>query len=262
MGFQLALSGALPALFFMWYVDKVDAKRPEPRQVLRKVALFGGLSTIPCIIIELVLDKGFGINPKTVPGALETSFFSAALVEESAKAVCLYLAVWRHPAFDERLDGIVYATRAGLGFALVENVGYLLDAHTAGGFIGIYMARAFLAVPGHAIWAGFMGYYAARKRFDNLGPGLFGGLVLGILMHGSYDASLFTLGALPDTEKWMAIFLLPIPLIVVVGGYFWLRALGRQALRADDAAEAKAVAAAQQAAAARQVPRGFGFVLR
>ena len=99
MGIEAALSGALPALFFMWYVDKVDAKRPEPRSVLRKVALFGGLSTLPCIIIELVLDKGFGINPKTVPGAIETSFLSAGLVEESAKAVCLYLAVWRHPAF-------------------------------------------------------------------------------------------------------------------------------------------------------------------
>jgi len=261
MGIELALSGALPALFFMWYVDKVDAKRPEPRSALRKVALFGGLSTIPCMIIELALDKGLGINPKTVPGALETSFLSAGLVEESAKAICLYLAVWRHPAFDERLDGIVYGTRAGLGFALVENIGYLLGAKSAGGFIGIYMARAFLAVPGHALWGGFMGYYAARKRFDNLGPGLFGGLLLAILMHGSYDASLFTLGALPKDESFIALFLLPIPLLVVGGGYFWLRTLGKQALAADDAAEAKAKAQLE-AASVRQLPRGFGFVLR
>ena len=104
MGIEAALSGALPALFFMWYVDKVDAKRPEPRSVLRKVALFGGLSTLPCIIIELVLDKGFGINPKTVPGAIETSFLSAGLVEESAKAVCLYLA---------RTAALTFAARTG-----------------------------------------------------------------------------------------------------------------------------------------------------
>ncbi len=257
MGLVLALSGALPALFFMWYVDRVDAKRPEPRSALRKVALFGGLSTIPCMLIELVLDKGVGLNPKTLEGAIETSFFSAALVEESAKAACLYLAVWRHPAFDERLDGIVYATRAGLGFALVENVGYLLGSKSAGGFIGIYIARAVLAVPGHAIWAGFMGYFAARRRFDKIGPGLFGGLLLGILMHGSYDAALFSMGALPKEDAAFALVLLPIPLVVVVGGYFWLRGLARDALKADDEAEYKARLEAMQ-----RMPAGFGFFLR
>src|SRR4051794_34168964 len=99
MNFWLALSGTLPALGLMWYVEKYDAKRPEPRSALRKVALFGGLSTIPCIVVQLLLD-GTG-SPRSLDGALFTSYVSAGLVEESAKAACLYLAVWRHPAFDE-----------------------------------------------------------------------------------------------------------------------------------------------------------------
>ncbi|MHB8877371.1 MAG: hypothetical protein ACYC8T_27070, partial [Myxococcaceae bacterium] len=59
MSFQLALVGMIPALLAMWYVDRVDAKRPEPRWTLRKVAVAGGLSTIPCLIIQLVTGKVF-----------------------------------------------------------------------------------------------------------------------------------------------------------------------------------------------------------
>src|SRR5213075_785633 len=147
------------------------------------------------------------------------SYIVAGLVEESAKAACLYLAVWRHPAFDERFDGIVYGTRAGLGFALVENVGYLLGAQSLSGFVGIFIMRAVLAVPGHAIWAGFMGYWAARKKFDDKGPGLFGGLMLAILMHGTYDAALFMCGALPRGMEGLILLLILVPVVVVFGGY-------------------------------------------
>jgi len=45
------------------------------------------------------------------------------------------------------LHGIVYACRAGLGFALVENVGYILMQPTLTGQIEVWMLRAFLAVP-------------------------------------------------------------------------------------------------------------------
>src|SRR5258708_31915934 len=96
MNLWLALSGMLPALFLMWYVEKHDAKRPEPRSLLRKTALYGGLSTIPCIIIQLALDSSKGA-PTSAEGALFTSYVVAGFTEESAKALCLYLAVWRHP---------------------------------------------------------------------------------------------------------------------------------------------------------------------
>ena len=42
-------------------------------------------------------------------------------VEEGCKILVVYWVVWRRPEFDERMDGIVYASRAGLGFALVED---------------------------------------------------------------------------------------------------------------------------------------------
>jgi RsiW-degrading membrane proteinase PrsW (M82 family) len=248
MNYWLALSGMLPALGLMAYVEKFDAKRPEPRSALRKVALFGGLSTIPCIVVQLMLDGAH--SPGTLNQALFTSYVSAGLVEESAKAACLYLAVWRHPAFDERFDGIVYGTRAGLGFALVENVGYLLGAQSMSGFLGIFVMRAVLAVPGHAIWAGFMGHYAAMRRFDKTGPGLAGGLAIAVFMHGTYDAALFSQ---PFLSPLVAVPLWLVPLAIIVIGYRRLKAHAADAIAKDDIAFARPVPS---------LPLGIGFLLR
>lgn len=252
MGWTFALAGALPALFLMWVVDRQDARRPEPRHLLRLVALAGGLATLPCIAVQLGLRAVY--QPGGVDGAFFDAFVSAALTEEVAKALCLWLVVWRHPAFDERFDGIVYATRAGLGFALVENVGYLLGTESATGFAGVFVLRAVLAVPGHAIYAGFMGHYAARKRFDGEGPGLFGGLLVAIALHGTYDAALFLVGALPRDLAPFGLFLLPVPFFVIIFGYRRLKKLAERDLALDDAQHHRVPA--------RRLPFGVGFVLR
>jgi RsiW-degrading membrane proteinase PrsW (M82 family) len=250
----IALCGAVPALFLMWLVDRADAKRPEPRWQLRKLALFGGLATLPVIAVEVFLE---GFKPEGVQGALFDAFVVAAFTEETAKALALYFGIWNHQAFDERLDGIVYATRAGLGFALVENIGYLLSQKTAGGALGIWVLRAVLAVPGHAVFAGFMGYWAARRKFDRVGPGLLGGLVIAIALHGSYDGALMVLQVLAQQKDGAALLALPlllVPLVVVVGGYLRLRQHAREALRLDDLASAPEERP--------RLPFGLGFVLR
>jgi RsiW-degrading membrane proteinase PrsW (M82 family) len=133
-------------------------------------------------------------------------------------------------------------------------VGYLFGVHSLTGYFGVYVMRAVLAVPGHAIFAGFMGHYAARKRFDGEGPGLLGGLVVAIFLHGTYDASLFLIAALPKDLAVLGVFLLPVPLIVVVAGYRRLRALGAEDIARDDLAHHRVPEL--------KLPVGAGFVLR
>src|SRR5690242_3825324 len=98
----------------MWLFDRLDAKRPEPRSTLRRVALAGGLSAIPVIIIELLL-KAIGPGdlealergaPASYGAGLYMAFVVAAAPEEAAKMVSMLLFAWRRPEFDERMDGI------------------------------------------------------------------------------------------------------------------------------------------------------------
>lgn len=225
----MALTGALPALAFMTLVDLADAKRPEPHWQVRKVAVLGGLSVVPVFFLQRWLAPLVQVGG--VPQAFFDGFVSAALLEEGAKTLVLALAVWRHPAFDERLDGIVYATRAGLGFALVENVMALSASESTLGFIGTFVLRAFFSVPCHAIAAGFIGDLAARRRFDGTGPGLLGGFIVAVLLHGAFDVALYVL---PLATGWWELAIALVPLLVVVLGFFVLRRRAATALALDD----------------------------
>ena len=241
---QIALSGAVPALVAMWFVDRLDRKRPEPATLRRKVAFFGALSVIPAIIIELLLSAEVGskLDPEfTYQGASFKAYVVAAGVEEACKILVVYWIVWRRPEFDERMDGIVYASRAGLGFALVENVMYLLVlAPTVEAQLQMWILRAVLAVPGHAMWTGMIGAMAARKRFDNQGLGLIGGYLLAVAFHGAYDLALFVQQPLHlegHTDLANAMFAVPVALTILA--FFVLRGMARNALRLDDAQAAK-----------------------
>jgi hypothetical protein len=83
---QVALSGAIPALIAMWLVDRLDAKRPEPRSTRRLVVLVGMLSVIPALVLELVLSSvtAGSIEPvMTYQGSSFEAFVVAAGVEEA-----------------------------------------------------------------------------------------------------------------------------------------------------------------------------------
>lgn len=239
----VAAAGAAPALVAMWYFDRMDRARPEPAGLRRKVAIFGGLSVIPVLVIvwltgELVGDRAPAEG--TYDAAFYGAFVQAAIPEELCKIGVVYWLVWRRPEFDERMDGIVYATRAGLGFALVENILYLLGQVDMTGLIVTWVLRALLAVPGHALWTGMMGYLAARRRFDGAGPGIAGGFLLAVLMHGVYDAALFVNAPLQaDGKGGLATALLAVPVVVIVLCWTIVRRMARTALALDDAAHAR-----------------------
>jgi RsiW-degrading membrane proteinase PrsW (M82 family) len=60
------------------------------------------------------------------------------------------------------MDGVVYGAVASLGFATLENILYV----TPNGF-AVAAARAFTAVPGHALLGVIMGYYVGRAKFHS-----------------------------------------------------------------------------------------------
>ena len=72
---------------------------------------------------------------------------------------------------------------------------------------------------------------AARKRFDNHGPGLMGGLVIAVLLHGTYDGALFLIAVVATDLPLLILPLLMVPFLVVVLGYRRLRTHAKEALR-------------------------------
>ena len=151
--------------------------------------LFGCLSVFVSFFVSVPsLHLGlFGEEINSFWDAFRQAFFGAAIPEETAKLLCLWLFLRRNPYFDERMDGIVYAVCVGMGFAAFENVEYLFAAGTDWVTTGI--GRSLTAIPGHFGFAVLMGYYFSLNHFDKYrAPGAALKMWLyPVLAHGIYD---------------------------------------------------------------------------
>ena len=116
-------------------------------------------------------------------------FVIVAFAEEGAKFFMLRRHTWNTPEFNCRYDGVVYAVFVSLGFALWENISYVMSY----GFTTA-IVRALTAIPGHACFGVFMGvFYGIAKKYDyanTQGKMKFFSIlsvVIPALLHGTYD---------------------------------------------------------------------------
>ncbi|NMO20256.1 PrsW family intramembrane metalloprotease [Pyxidicoccus fallax] len=183
-------SAVVPSLLLFWYVYARD-KRPEPHGLLLRTFLLGAVICAPVVPTAMALQSlGEPFADGVWGSALVRAFLGAAIPEELFKFLVLYGYVWRKPAFDEPLDGVVYGATASLGFATLENILYVGEH----GF-EVAVLRALTAVPGHAFTGVVMGAFVGRaklaapqQRFGLLAAGL----GWATLLHGAYDTFLMT----------------------------------------------------------------------
>lgn len=162
------LAALLPVVLLFVYIYRQDSAKPEPAKWLRKGVWYGILSTIMVICVMGPLpeiDELFPELTETTIGAVLDAFCYAAIPEEAAKLLMLWLLIRKNPYFDEHLDGIVYATCIGLGFAGLENIFYLLD--NMDDLASVAIMRALFSVPGHFFFAVAMGYFISLAHFSS-----------------------------------------------------------------------------------------------
>jgi RsiW-degrading membrane proteinase PrsW (M82 family) len=181
----IALAPVFILLLYIYFRDKYDK---EPIGLLLKGLFFGALITVPIVFMEGFFSA-FGKNLTGVIGVAYKSFVVAGFTEELFKYMAVMFVFWRHKAFDERFDGIVYAAFVSLGFAAVENILYVFEHGTGTGIL-----RALTAVPGHLLFGVTMGYYIGLARFmpEKKNKLLFRALFIPIFLHGFYNFMLFS----------------------------------------------------------------------
>jgi protease PrsW len=140
--------GFAPGLFWLWYFLKRDKFDPEPLELVRNSFLLGMAAVFPAAVLEGMFQvKSFWVVVAAAP-----------IVEELCKFYAVYWFIYRKADFDEPMDGIIYAAATALGFASVENVFYLLSSIKDGTVPLVAVARAFLSVPGHALFSIMWGF--------------------------------------------------------------------------------------------------------
>ena len=105
-------------------------------------------------------------------------------IEEFAKLLPFVLIVVRFDEFDEPLDGIIYASFLGLGYAAVENwqyLDYLTPLEAA--------LRGFASPIVHILFASIWGYWVARAVLNDRSI-IFAAIIgyaIAAILHGLYD---------------------------------------------------------------------------
>lgn len=157
----LLLLSILPVFVICCFVYLKD-KNKESLKLLLKLLVFGSISSIPIIFFELLIGSFF---PTEESLNLITLFFyvfiSIAFVEELWKLLMVYWGSFNHREFNNLYDMIIYSTFVSMGFALVENILYVVQ----GGF-NVGIMRSFLSVPAHGCFGVMMGYYLGLSKIS------------------------------------------------------------------------------------------------
>jgi RsiW-degrading membrane proteinase PrsW (M82 family) len=185
---NLLLISIAPVLIILIYIYYRDKYEHEPLKLLAKSVIAGAIIAIPIISFELEIESWVeSINLSNIQSAMWEAFAVAALVEESLKFLILYILIWKNINFNEKFDGVVYAVFVSLGYALVENIGYVFGDVSNGMDTGII--RAFTSVPAHAMFGIMMGYWFGLARFSTKNRKLFliKSFAYPFIFHGIYD---------------------------------------------------------------------------
>jgi RsiW-degrading membrane proteinase PrsW (M82 family)/ribosomal protein S18 acetylase RimI-like enzyme len=202
--FMLLLGLAIaPGLAICLYIFYRDQYNREPAFTLLISFFWGILATVPAIVVEMAAKDLAG---ETVTGIIISSVFFIALVEEFCKYLPLRYYSFSRKSFDEPLDGIIHAVMIGMGFATLENIGYVLSSPNG---LQTGMLRMFTSVPGHATFAVIMGFYVGKARFDYVHRKalLLKGILLATFFHGVYDSCLFLIKVLPQSVSGLLLIL-------------------------------------------------------
>tara|TARA_Y100000741_G_scaffold360889_1_gene343925 strand:+ start:1008 stop:1730 length:723 start_codon:yes stop_codon:yes gene_type:complete len=126
------------------------------------------------------------------------SLFLIAFPEELTKFFVLYFYCTKIRAFNEPMDGLVYGSLAGLGFAINEAFGYAqiyqVESATITEVVNSILIRGLIAVPGHAFDGIIMGAFVGIALFRKVNKNLFFFLAILIptIIHFLWDYSIYT----------------------------------------------------------------------
>jgi RsiW-degrading membrane proteinase PrsW (M82 family) len=223
----LAIVSVLPALFLAMYLWYQDPTRREPVRLLGSTFLLAVLFASFAALVNSSLLPIFELIP--VVGLPLFYFLVVGPIEETVKWLAVRVHAYRSPAFQTVVDGVVYGAIAGLGFAAIENLFYIVFfsvSETPGGLIvenqyavAIAATRLFVG-PGHVVFSAWAGFYLGLAKFnpDHRGPIVVKGLLVATFIHASYN-TLMTL---------IPLSLLGFVAFVVVYHGFWFGLLYRK----------------------------------
>jgi len=165
---MIAVVSTIVYVLIVWQLDKYEK---EPLRLLAAAFLWGAApAVLASALIEVAFDIPLEALIESYADVISVSFI-APPVEEAFKALALLAIYWlaRHE-FDGPLDGVIYGSLVGFGFAMTENVFYFESAWAeqgVKGFLMLVLMRAGVFGLNHAMFTGIAGAGIGLARLQH-----------------------------------------------------------------------------------------------
>ncbi len=238
VGLLLALIPAIIWLVFFYQQDRLEA---EPKGYVLAVFALGGLlaQAVGIPLLEDVFEVGRWL-PLSRWANILGSILIVGFTQEFLKYAAVRYSIYPSVEFDERVDGIVYGTAAGLGYATMLNVHYIVASGGVNLEAGVI--RVVITALAQASFAGLTGYFLGRAKFEDEPVWwLSSGLALASILNGLFT---YLRGELTTTglnlagggfNPWPGLILAAIVALTTFGALFYLiRRVNRLTLAGTD----------------------------
>jgi len=156
----------IPALLWLAFFYAQDRLEPEPKGYIAGVFILGGLLAgaigIPLLRDTFRTQEWLGASTVTT---ILGSILVVGVVQEFLKYAAVRYSIYQSREFDERVDGIVYGTVAGLGYATMLNIQFIIDSQ--GADLRAALIRIVVTALAQASFSGISGYFLARAKFED-----------------------------------------------------------------------------------------------
>lgn len=156
----------VPAFIWMIFFYLQDSAEPEPKGYVIGVFVLGGLlaASIGIPVVENLFRVSHWIYTNTVATILGR-ILVVGFTQEFLKYAAVRYSIYHSDEYDEPTDGVIYATAAGLGYATMLNINFVIS--NGGVDLGTGIIRMAVVALAHAAFSGITGYFLGRAKFES-----------------------------------------------------------------------------------------------
>jgi protease PrsW len=219
------VTATIPVPLYVVLVLWIDRYESEPFWMLATAFFWGAL--VASFFAFLLNTTGglivSSITNNSTAGEVFAAVISAPIVEETGKAVVLFIFFfWKKDEFDGVVDGIVYASLVGLGFAMTENIHYYGKAALEGGaYLPVTLfVRGALAPFSHPLFTSLTGIglglaRQSRKTSIKVVTPIIG-LLMAVFMHSIWNGSAVIFGSVGFLLTYIVVMVPAFVILLVV----------------------------------------------
>jgi protease PrsW len=160
------LLAIVPSALWLGFFYQQDRLEPEPKSRVAAVFILAALFTD--VFFRRIVTEWFRPAEWASRDSLTSLLASILIIAVSAQLiiyVVVRLLVYNSEEFDERMDGIIYGTVAGLGVATMTNLYYVLG--NDGVALGPGVVQTVTTALAQASFGGLQGWFMAEAKFEH-----------------------------------------------------------------------------------------------